>query len=457
MLLVDDREPEVSEDHAFLNERMRADRDVDRSLGQGGQRSAPGSRFVAADEKRDAKADACRQRGHALVMLAGENLGRGHYRRLPACFDHVGHRQERDDGLARSHIALQEPQHALLGSEIGADVVQRLALSAREREGQGGFEAPRQSAFSPVRAAGNDTHARPHEQKRELVGEQFVIGEPRRRGTSRVDIRRRLGVVHRTERLGEARQVQIAERLLANPLRQSRQPLERALRGARDGTLKEAVRQSVDRLDRGQSIELLGCHHLVGMNHLAPAIPELDLAGNPARRADRQPRAHPFMIGEEEDQFDVACIVLDQHLERRPGARVWRPMVFCHPGFDGDDRSRNRIANLGARTAVDDRLRQVEENVEDPRALRLAEQPVEELRVFWPDPGQGVGRREQGIESRGTHHAPLAALDRPGKTDRFQSAKTRKPARGKWTTISPTRSSRRRMAMCCAERDTISP
>ena len=93
------------------------------------------------------------KRRHALVVLAGENFGRRHHRRLPAGFDHVRHREQRDDGLARSDVALQQPQHALLGSEIGADVVDRLALRAGQREGQGGLEAPRQSAFGHVRAA----------------------------------------------------------------------------------------------------------------------------------------------------------------------------------------------------------------------------------------------------------------------------------------------------------------
>ena len=61
-------------------------------------------------------------------MLAGENLGRRHHRRLPPGLDHFGHREERDHGLARADVALQEPQHALLGPEIGADFGDRLAL-----------------------------------------------------------------------------------------------------------------------------------------------------------------------------------------------------------------------------------------------------------------------------------------------------------------------------------------
>jgi len=40
---------------------------------------------------------------------------------------------------------------------------------------------------------------------------------------------------------------------------------------------------------------------------------------------------------------------------------------------------------------------------------------------------------------------------------RSQPGSTRNPARGKCTTTSPTRSSMRRIAMCCAERERISP
>jgi hypothetical protein len=48
----------------------------------------------------DAHSGALRERRDALVMLTGENLGRRHHRRLPACFDRVRHRQKGDDGLA---------------------------------------------------------------------------------------------------------------------------------------------------------------------------------------------------------------------------------------------------------------------------------------------------------------------------------------------------------------------
>ena len=174
---------------------------------QRGERGAARRRPVAAGDERDAQArSARRQRGHALVVLAGEDFGRRHHRRLPARFDHVRHRHQRDDGLARSDVALQQPQHALFGPEIGADVVDRLPLRVGQRKRQRGLEAARQSAFGAVRAAGNDAHARAHEQERELVGEQFVIGEPGRRRTGRVDVLgpRRDGASRRAPRRSSA-------------------------------------------------------------------------------------------------------------------------------------------------------------------------------------------------------------------------------------------------------------
>ena len=344
---------------------------------------------------------------HPLVMLAGENLGRRHHRRLPSGFDHVGHRQERDDGLARADVALQQPDHALLRPEIGADVVDRLQLRLGQRKGQRGLEAPAERPFGEMRAAGNCAHAGAHEKERELVGEKLVVGEPGRGRTGRVDVLGPSGAVHRAERIGEARQLQPAQGLFADPFRQPRQPLQRAVGGAGDRAHIEPLGQPIDGLDRGQAGELLGVHHPIGMDDLPPSVPKLELAGDPARRADRQARAHPVVVGEEEHQLHVAGVVLDQHLERRARARVRRLAMLRHLGLDGDDRVGNGVADLGARAPVDGRLGQVEQDVDDARALRLVEQPVEQFRVLRPDPRQGAGRGEQRVEQGRAHGTAL--------------------------------------------------
>ena len=340
-------------------------------------------------------------------MLAGEDFGRRHHRRLPSCFDHVGHRHQRHHGLARSHVALQEPEHPLFGFEIGADVLDRLLLRLGQRKRQRGLETAPQRAFGAVRAAGNDAHPRPHEEQRELVGEQFVIGEAGRRRTSRIDVLGPERAVHRAKRLGEARQSEPVHGLVADPFGQSRQAIERSLGGACDGAQVEALGQPVDRLDRRQAGELVGVHHPVGMDDLPPAVPEFELARDPALGPDRQLRAHPFVVGEEEDKLDVAGVILDQHLERRARARVRRLAMLGHNRLDGHDRVRNGVADLGPRAPVDGRLGQMEEDVDDPRPLGFIEQAIEQFGVLRPDPRQRAGGCEQRVKQGRAHQAPL--------------------------------------------------
>ena len=78
--------------------------------------------LVAAGEQRDAQAGGLGERRDALEMLAGEDFGRRHQRRLPPGLDHVGHGEQRDDRLAGADVALQQPQHALLGAARSARI-----------------------------------------------------------------------------------------------------------------------------------------------------------------------------------------------------------------------------------------------------------------------------------------------------------------------------------------------
>ena len=74
-------------------------------------------------------------------MLLGEQLGRGHHRRLIAVLDRLEHRPQRDHRLAAAHIAHQEPVHLLGPRHIGADIIQGAALRPGQVEGQAGDEA----------------------------------------------------------------------------------------------------------------------------------------------------------------------------------------------------------------------------------------------------------------------------------------------------------------------------
>ena len=71
------------------------------------------------------------RRGMALqgrVMLAGEDFGRRHQRRLAAAFDCGQHRQQGHDRLAAADIALQQPHHAPRLRHFRGDLGNREAL-----------------------------------------------------------------------------------------------------------------------------------------------------------------------------------------------------------------------------------------------------------------------------------------------------------------------------------------
>ena len=76
------------------------------------------------------------ERGDGLDVLARQNFRRRHQGGLFAGLGHGGRSQQRHHRLARSDIALQQPQHPDRLAQILDDGGNRLALRARQRIGQ---------------------------------------------------------------------------------------------------------------------------------------------------------------------------------------------------------------------------------------------------------------------------------------------------------------------------------
>ena len=68
---------------------------------------------LAAGEDGEPDAGGGGERRDGGEMLARQNLGRRHERRLPAGFDHGRGGEQRHHGLAGADVAMQEPQHAV--------------------------------------------------------------------------------------------------------------------------------------------------------------------------------------------------------------------------------------------------------------------------------------------------------------------------------------------------------
>jgi hypothetical protein len=136
VLLVDDREPEFCELHAFLEERVRADRELDLARGDGLHGLLLLAALQRARKPRDLHAQGCQPVRELEVMLLGEDFRRRHECRLPAVLDrlergHGGHQR-----LAAAHVALQQAAHRVRVRKVLADRGVRGALGARERERQ---------------------------------------------------------------------------------------------------------------------------------------------------------------------------------------------------------------------------------------------------------------------------------------------------------------------------------
>ena len=138
-----------------------------------------------------------------LEMLAREQLGRRHQRRLRAGLDRACHGEQRDHGLAAADIALQQTQHAVRTGEVGVDLGQRACLRAGQLEGQRGEDRLAQLAGGSEPPAGTPLEPRADDGKRKLIGEQLVIGEPRPRRRRRQQIGFGLGRMQARKRLGE--------------------------------------------------------------------------------------------------------------------------------------------------------------------------------------------------------------------------------------------------------------
>ena len=130
MLLVDDRDREVTELDSLLDERMCADDDV-RIRSEVALTPGRGAREqCTADAEQTARLLECEE------VLLRQRLRRRHQDALLACLDRSQQRIERHDGLAGSDLALKETlhRHALLEIAVEVDERALLILGQLERK-----------------------------------------------------------------------------------------------------------------------------------------------------------------------------------------------------------------------------------------------------------------------------------------------------------------------------------
>ena len=285
------------------------------------------------------------------------------------------------------------------------DLVERPRLRAGEPEGEGGRDLRRDPAVAGVAAPRQPPHPAAHEGERELRGQKLVIGEAppgrARGGGLGRDVGGGSRAMKLVQRLAEGGEAALFEKGPVLPFGQRRHAPERRADELADEPRREPLGQPVHRLDRRQLADAALVEDAVRVDHLAVAVPDLDLARDVAHRSDRQERLDALRMGVEEDEQDVAGVVLDEDAERRLAApRRPRP-VLGHPDLQRHRLADRRLGNRAFQLARDAAMRQVEQEVDDPRRPSgLADEPVEQLLDLRPDAGQRRRRREQRVEDR---------------------------------------------------------
>ncbi len=138
--MVPARSPSAMRRRSAADVRLVSNADRDRSLAE--QRSLFHDRQLTE------------QPAHRELVLLGQHLGRRHERALVPALHRHEQRAERDDGLARTHLALQQPVHRRRLRHVVGDLRDGRGLVVGERERERGVERGHQLAVDRVHDAG---------------------------------------------------------------------------------------------------------------------------------------------------------------------------------------------------------------------------------------------------------------------------------------------------------------
>jgi hypothetical protein len=100
MLLIDNGQRQVLEDHIVLDQRVGADQKIDLAICESGDDLAAFLAFLASGKNGDIHSSALGERRDGLDVLARENFRRRHQRGLLAGFRHGGGGEQRHHRLA---------------------------------------------------------------------------------------------------------------------------------------------------------------------------------------------------------------------------------------------------------------------------------------------------------------------------------------------------------------------
>ncbi len=246
----------------------------------------------------------------------------------------------------------------------------------------------------------------PHQGERELSGEQLVIGEPLPGSGARGDV----GCLLRLVDAGEgAREVGPAAggepgRLL--PLDEVGHALERLPGGLDEDLAGEPGGERIDGLQHRQFGAGFRRDDVVRMRHLRAVVVGLDAAADRAHGADGKLALDEAALGMEEDEVDLAGLVLAQDLVGRPRIAARRGAVLEDAHLERGDGPGHGCCDRRRGPAVDDASRHVPQNVDHARfgdAGRQAQSLLQQQLHARADAGEAFRVGKQRDQRGGTH------------------------------------------------------
>ncbi len=410
MLLVDHREREIAPRHIRLEQRMRAHQYADLARREPRQQRVARAALLAAGQQRDLHPGARGKLLQGRVMLARQDLGRRHQRRLRSRLDRVEHGEERHHRLAAADIALQQPQHPQRRRHVAGDLGERLALPHGQREGQGADHFLVQRARRGERTARQALLVRAHQRDRELVGQQLVEGEALARRRQGQEIVGRLRRMRGQQRIAPRRPFLAREPGRVLPFRQRLHTQQRGVDRLLHHLEAEPGGQAIDRLDRLELLRRVRVLDMVGVGDLDLVVEMLDLAAHHPRRADRQQPLEIVALGMEEHEMEKPGLVAAAHAIGR--ARIARRLVRVDRHGEGGDGAGRCVGDLGREAPVDQLDRQMPQQIDDLRAG----QPLIELgqaRADAVEAGDLGKERAEDVRAQGLARASAASRHCP--------------------------------------------
>ena len=136
VLLIGDDKAQTGVLHILRQQGVGADAQVDGTALQVGKDGAALLGTGRTCQQGAGEPQTGEQGGQGLVVLAGQNLRRGHQGALPAILSGEPHAGGSHHGLAAAHISLTQAVHGPLGAHIAHSIVDGALLGTGEGEGQ---------------------------------------------------------------------------------------------------------------------------------------------------------------------------------------------------------------------------------------------------------------------------------------------------------------------------------